>query len=61
MCTHTCGVRKRYSLPSAEDDIDRINNAIRQREMMGNITACGFISRIYSATVTTDSFMEKIY
>ena len=43
------------------DEIDRINNAIRQREMMGNITASGFISRIYSATVPTDSFMEKIY
>ena len=28
---------------------------------MGNITACGLISRIYSAAVTTDSFIEKIY
>ena len=41
------------------DDIDRINNAIRQRETMGNITARGFITRLYSATVPTDSFMKK--
>ena len=38
---------------------DRINNAIRQRETMGNITARGFITRLYSATVPTDSFMKK--
>ena len=41
------------------DDIDRINNAIRQRETMGNITARGFITSLYSATVPTDSFMKK--
>ena len=41
------------------DDSDRINNAIRQLKTMGNITARGFITRLYSATVPTDSFTEK--
>ena len=36
-------------------------HVIRQMETMGNITARGFITRLYSATVPTDSFMEKIY
>ena len=43
------------------DDNDRINNAIQQLETMGNITASGFITRLYSATVPTDSFTEKKY
>ena len=43
------------------DDVDRINNAIQQRETMGNITARGFITRLHSATVPTDSFKEKKY
>ena len=43
------------------DDINRINYAIRQRETMGNIIERGFITRLYSATVATDSFMEKKY
>ena len=42
------------------DDINRINNAIRQREMMGNIIERGSITRLYSATVPKNSFMEKI-
>ena len=55
MCSHICGVRKRYSLPSETDDIDRINNAIQQWKKMGKISARGFvITRLYSLTVPTD-------
>ena len=60
MCTHIRGVRKRYSLPSETDDIDRINNAIQQWKKMGKISARGFIiTRLYSVEVPTDGKMSK--
>ena len=57
MCTHIPGVR--YLLPSETDDIDRKNNAIQQWKTMGKISAPGFITRLYSATVQTDSIYGK--
>ena len=57
MCTHIRGVR--YLLPSETDDIDRKNNAIQQWKTMGKISAPGFITRLYSATVQTDSIYGK--
>ena len=41
------------------DDMDRINNAIKQEKTMGNTAAHGFIAGLYSAAVATDAFMGK--
>ena len=41
------------------DDIDRINDAIQQWKTVGKISAGGFITRLYSATVSTVSRYGK--
>ena len=59
MYSHLWCTKTLFTFFCRTDDNGRINNAIRQLETMGNITACGFITRLYSATVPTDSFKEK--
>ena len=39
--------------------MDRINNEIQQQKTMGKISARGFITRLYSATVPTVSLWKK--
>ena len=57
MYTHDRGVR--YSLPSGTDDIDGKTTQSSNGRRWAKFSARGFIRRLYSATVPTDSIYGK--